>query len=322
MKATLALFSALFYGLILCSVDLASANWFNPNRPDGSLSAADSLAAFRPDSLAVGQINRLESGIANRDTAKAKADSVKRLTSAQLFSQRTFYLALHAGVGFQDLNGRENFAVDLESRARNRLGGGRILQPYEPVPFYFPGGVLAGLRLFNYADAVFKTHSFWYKQSGLIGDSLSGTNGQEEFYALQGHLAGVGMRLYIPQEILSERNYGHIYLEVVRYWDIVPAEIYTAHGSAEANRSAAGSGTEFQAGFMHSLATRWTWGAALSFFSSNWESSTRWNELLQVTQGEAMQWGGNALQLRFFLFFNPSLAPGLAEKPEAQAAKP
>jgi hypothetical protein len=311
-------------GLIFWSAFTVSAQWFNPQRPDGSLSAADSLAAFRPDSLDAAQFNRLESGaFSAQDTAKIKADSLKKLSSAQLFTQRKIFFAAHLGVGFQDLGGSEHFAADLDARTRARSGGGRVLQPYEPVHLYFPAGLMAAVRVLPYADAVLKTHSFWYQQSGLIGDSLSGP-GQEEFFALQGHLAGLGMRLYIPSEILSARNFGPIYGEVVRYWDVMPAEIYTPHGSVKASRQALGSATEFQVGFLHELATPWTWGGALSFFVTNWASSKRWNEFLQVTASDRVNWGGNALQFRFFLYFNPlSNSPSQASNPSSiQPAKP
>jgi hypothetical protein len=279
------------------------------------LSAADSLASFRPDSIDAQKFDAIENGRNSKDTAKAKQDTAVLASSLKLFLNRKPYYAAHAGVGFLDLNGREHFVAALEARRVAKQG--KILQPYENVNLYFPAGFLAGMRVFDYLDILAKTDAFWYRQTALLGDSLNGP-GTEEFYALQGQLLGLGLRLYIPQEILSARDHGHLYFEISRYFDLGATEIYSSYGSASAQWNPMGSTTEFQMGFMHSLDTRFTWSGALSFIHSSWVSNRTWNTILPNSGSQKVAWGGNALQMRFFLFWNPSYQPVI--KPSATKA--
>lgn len=277
-------------------------NWFAPNRPEGAVSSADSLASFRHDSLDAEKFRRIESGQSPKDTAKVKRDTAALASQLQQFLNRPPYFALHAGVGFLDLGGREHFITALETR-RQQTFRGRILQPYESVNLYFPAGLLAGIRVFPYADLVLKTHSFWLRQTALIGDSLNGA-GQEEYYAVQGHLAGLGAKVYVPLEILSAQGHGQFYLQALPYWDLGASEIYGSHGSAKAKWNPTGSGFELQLGFLHGNDARFTWTAALSYLHTSWTSKTTWNQILPDPDPGAVHWGGNALQIQFFLFWN------------------
>ncbi len=300
--------NALLVGLALGLWALAlpvrsDENWFAPNRPAGAVSSADSLASFRNDSLDAQKFRQIESGQSPKDTGKTKVDTAARASQLQQFLNRPPYFAMHGGVGFLDLSGREHFITALETRRQKTIRG-RVLQPYESVNLYFPAGLLAGQRIFPYADLVLKTHSFWLRQTALIGDSINGA-GQEEYYAIQGHLAGLGARVYVPLEILSAQGHGQLYVQAIPYWDLGASEMYGSHGSAKAEWSPAGSGFELQLGFMHGNDARFTWTAALSYLHTSWTSKTTWNQILPDPDKTAVKWGGNALQIQFFLFWNP-----------------
>jgi len=280
------------------------AQGFGTLSPGAGITPADSLPSFRPDSMDFEKIRQLENGRSSQDTGKGKSDTAAQARKIRLFFDRPPYFALHAGIGFLDLQGRENFVRALE--ATRLAEGDRILQPYESVTLNFPAGLLLGFRIAPYADLVLKTHSFWSTQSALLGDSLSGA-GTEEYYAIQGHLGGLGIRLYVPQEILSVKNHGLIYLEAIRFWDLAAVEIYSNHGAAKAQWEPQGSAFELQFGFMHNLQSKLTWSAALSFIHSGWSSDRSWSDILPLNDTNSVHWGGNALQMRFFLFWNPML---------------
>jgi hypothetical protein len=297
---------SLFLIGLICFPFQAHSQFFEPNRANRNLTPADSLAAFRPDSLDAGMIDRLESGRTAKDSLEGKNDSLKLVSSLKSFDQRPPTYALHLGIGFLDLQSAALFESDLNAKLTSARG--RLLQPYEPVHLYFPFGIEVGKRFFDYFDFIGKTHSFWYRQTGLYSDSALGRN-QESFFVVQGHLAGFGGKLYIPKEMLSAKNRGLVYLQIMRFWDVVGNEVYTDRGSAKAEWSPLGSATEIQLGFSQVLDASWTWSAALTFFHAGWKSPTPWNEVLQVTNTEPAQWGGNALQLRFYLFWNPKPLP-------------
>lgn len=280
-----------------------TTGWTAPT-PEGPITPADSLPAFRPDSLkdeAIRSVESRPSPFAGRPTAKDSADSV-----AALLRGRRPAVSIHVGVDFIDLDAKQVFSDALQARmTRDSL---TPLQPYEPVHLAFPIGIQAIVPIGPWFDVVARTHSYWYKQTAVLGKS--GITRGEESFASQAHLGGAGLRYYVPPSLLSVTGKLGLYIQGVYYWLLGGGELYTNHGAAPAEFDPAGSAWEIQLGFNRSMTKTIGITGNLGFLQQDFSSKRPWTDLV-VDKAPAgnVHWSSGALQASFNLSYNFGIGP-------------
>lgn len=280
--------------------------------PGAAPTAADSLAAFRPDSLKDRIIRSAESApspFARKPAPRDSADSV-----AAILRGRRPAVSVHAGVLFLDLDAKDVLQASLD--ARMRRDSLTALQPYEPVHLVIPAGIQALLPMGPWFDLVARTQSSWYRQTAVLG--RSGETAGEEYFAVQAHLAGAGLRYYLPPDLLSVTGKLGLFTQGVYYWLAGGGEIYTGHGSAPAEFEPAGSGWEIQVGFNRAVTRPWSVTGSLGFQSVAFASEKSWSDILVDDPPPGrVRWGGGALQASFNLWYHFGV-----ESPSARSSEP
>lgn len=289
-----------------------TTGWTTPT-PAGPVTPADSLPAFRPDSLkdeAIRSVESRPSPFAGKPTAKDSADSV-----AALLRGRRPAVSIHVGVNFIDLDAKQVFSDALQARmTRDSL---TPLQPYEPVHIALPIGIQAIVPIGPWFDVVAKTHSYWYEQTAVLG-RLGVTQGEESF-ASQAHLGGAGLRYYIPPSLLSVTGKLGLYFQGIYYWLLGGGELYTNHGSAPAEFDPAGSAWEIQLGFNRSMTRTMGITGNLGFLQQDYSSKKPWTDLVvDAAPTGKVHWSSGALQASFNLWYNFGI--GNAPRPTGQPA--
>jgi len=268
--------------------------------------AADSLPAFKSDSAAADPFQKVEAGPSlwssapsgpptSRDSLAAGDSAVRKLR------MRYPAVAVYLGVDFMDLDAKEYFNTALNARASGE--GLRILQPYEAVHLAFPLGIQALLPVSGYLDVVIKTHSYWYQQKAILGDTASRHAGDATFSA-QANLGGLGLRFYVPPPLLSVTGGLGLFAQGVAYWNLGRSELYSDRGSAPARFEPSGSGYEFQFGIQKEVTGPWQLSGAIGFLNQKFTSRKDWSEIIAFSPpaGKAA-WGGSALQATLNLWY-------------------
>ena len=286
------------------------------SRPAISQTAADSLPAFQSDSLRDEPFRRLESApavwSAVKDSGSDSAGGAARDSARRVLPARRPYLGIQGGVSFMDFSAKEVFNRFVDSLRAADSTRSRVLQPFEPVHLAFPISLVAGFPINRHFDAVAKTHSYWYKQTAILGDSMRAQG--EEWYAVQANLGGVGLRYYFPPDLLSVSGQLAFYVQGVCFWNLGGTEIYSPHGHAGARFSPTGSAYELQMGFRQALTKAWAFNGSLGFLKQDYASRTAWSRLLPraAPEGE-VAWGSTALEaslnLLYFFGFTPEAGP-------------
>jgi hypothetical protein len=280
----------------------------------GPLTPADSLPVFRPDSLRDGAIRAAESApspFARRRTTRDSADSV-----AALLRGRRPGISVHLGLNFLDLDAKDVFNTSLQARLlRDSLAA---LQPYEPVHIAIPAGIQAMLPVGPHFDLMAKTHSYWYRQTAVLG--RGGSAAGEEFYAVQAHLGGAGLRYYIPPDLLSVSGQLGIYVQGIYYWLLGGGEIYTNHGSAPARFDPQGSAFEIQAGFSRAISRPIQLSGSLGYIQQDYASDREWSSLVASNPPPGkVRWSAGAIQASFSLWYHFGV-PSRSAVPAGQAS--
>jgi hypothetical protein len=289
-----------------------TAGWTSPAGPP---TPADSLPSFRPDSLRDGAIRAVESApspFTRGRTARDSADSV-----AALLRGRRPGISVHLGLNFLDLDAKDAFNSSLQARlARDSLAA---LQPFEPVHIAIPVGLQAMLPMGPHFDLMAKTHSYWYRQTAVLG--RDGNAVGEEFYAVQAHLGGAGLRYYIPPDLLSVTGRLGIYVQGIYYWLLGGGEIYTNHGSAPARFDPQGSAFEIQVGFNRVVSKPIQFSGSLGYIQQDYASDRPWSSLIATNPppGE-VRWSAGAIQASFSLWYHFGVTSRDAGQPGPQGA--
>lgn len=280
--------------------------------------AADSLPAFKTDSAAVDPFRQVEAGPSpwSQSPAVAPATLADSLaagdSTVRKLRTRLPALAGYLGVDFMDLDAKEVFNNSLNARASGQ--GLRVLQPYEAVHLAFPVGIQALLPVSGYLDLVAKTHSYWYEQKAILGDSASRHAGDAR-YAAQANLGGLGLRFYVPPTLLSVTGGLGIFAQGVAYWNLGRSELYSDHGAAPARFEASGSGYEIQFGIQKEVTGPWQLSGAIGFLKQDFTSREEWSEIIALSPPEGKAaWGSSAIQATLNLWYrfgfpSPSAVP-------------
>ena len=277
---------------------LAQAQWM-PTTP-----SADSLPAFQADSLRDKPFRQVEAGPSPwaGGLAKKKPGLGNQNATSDDWKKRRPFAALYVGVSFMDFDGKAKFNNYLEAkRLQDSLS--RTLQAFEPVHMAFPGGILAGWPVNAYLDVVAKTHSYWYKQSAVLGDSVSAR--EEEWYAVQANLGGIGLRYNVPPAFLSVSGRLGFYTQGIMYWNLGSSRVYSRYGTAWARYRPLGSGYEFQFGFQQAMSKPWFLTGSLGFVRQEFTSRLPWSAVIPVAApaGNAA-WSSSALAASVILQYN------------------
>lgn len=287
---------------------------------------ADTLPAFRTDSAAADPFKKVEAGpsmwSANPTAAAktARSDSAAGDTVTARLRNRHPAVSVYLGVDFMDFDAKETFQAALEARrARDSL---KILQDYEPVHLAFPIGLQAVLPVSGYLDLVAKTHSYWYKQTAVLGDKASNHSG-EEWFAVQANLAGVGLRYYVPPAFLSVTGGLGLFAQAIVYWNVGNTAIYTPYGEAVADFDPLGSGYEIQFGLQQALTGPWRLSGGIGFIQQEFASSSDWSDVLTraVPPGKA-HWGSSSILASINLWYHFGVDSGAASQAAQPAAPP
>ena len=283
----------------------------------GFSQTADTLPAFKPDSAVQDPFRKVEAGPSPWSADPTASPQAKRDSGAapdtvtDRLRKRLPAVSVYLGVDFMDFDAKQAFQASLDFReTRDSL---IILQEYEPVHLAFPIGIQAAIPISGYLDVVAKTHSYWYKQTAVLGDKASNHVG-DEWYAVQANLAGLGLRFYIPPAFLSVTGGLGLYTQAVLYWNAGNSEIYSNHGSAEAGFEATGSGYEFQFGMQQALKGPWRLAGAIGFLQQDFTSKQAWSDVIGYAPpaGKA-HWGSSSIQATLNLWYHfgaDSQAPG------------
>ncbi|MDQ3002868.1 MAG: hypothetical protein M3Y08_16600, partial [Fibrobacterota bacterium] len=216
--------------------------------------SADSLPVFKPDSAVADPFRKVEAGPSpwsanpTASVPKTKSDSLARTdTVTDKLRRRHPAVSAYLGVDFIDFDAKSIFKASLETRRlRDSLG---LLQDYESVHLAFPVGIQAVMPVSGYLDLVAKTHSYWYKQTAILGDRNKRHAG-DEWFAVQANLGGLGLRYYVPPSLLSVTGSLGLFVQGLLYWNLGNSQIYTPYGSAGARFEPFGSGYEIQFGML------------------------------------------------------------------------
>lgn len=284
---------------------------------EGLSQTADSLPAFKPDSAVQDPFRKVESGPSPWSADPTASPQAKRDSGAApdtvtgRLRKRLPAVSVYLGVDFMDFDAKQAFQASLDFR--RTADSLIILQEYEPVHLAFPIGIQAVLPISGYLDLVAKTHSYWYRQTAVLGDKASNHAG-DEWYAVQANLAGLGLRFYVPPAFLSVTGSLALYAQAVLYWNAGNSEIYSNHGSAEAEFEAAGSGYEFQFGMQKALQGPWRLAGAIGFLQQDFTSKQAWSGVIgSIPPAGNAHWGSSSIQATLNLWYHfgaGSQAPG------------
>jgi hypothetical protein len=299
--------------------------------------SADSLPAFKSDTSDLDPFRKAESagspfaakpGTLGADSGAGRIDSVTRMLRL-----RTPGISLYLGVDFFDFSAKEKFVINLQNRAkRDSLD---IPQNFEPVHLAFPIGLQAVFPISDYLDLVAKTHSYWYKQTAILGTRATKIHAGDEWYAVQGNLAGFGMRYSLPPALLSVTGQLGLYIQGIWYWNLGNTQIYSPYGNARADFNPSGSGYEILLGYQKAVSKPWVLSGAIGFIHQEFQSKNTWRSLLiHSPPSGKVSWGSSAIQanLNLWYYFGikappinvpaaPTLAPA-AIKPVPVESKP
>lgn len=291
--------------------------------PSPSAQSADSLPSFRTDSAAADPFKKVEAGpsvwSANPTAAPktTRSDSISADTVTERLRNRHPAVSLYLGVDFMDFDAKETFQAALEAR---RAGDSlKVLQDYEPVHLAFPIGLQAVFPVSGYLDLVAKTHSYWYKQTAILGDQASNHSG-DEWFAVQANLAGVGLRYYVPPAFLSVTGGLGLFAQGIVYWNVGNTSIYTPYGEALADFDPLGSGYEIQFGLQKAVTGPWLMSGGIGFIQQEFASSSDWSHVLNraVPPGKA-HWGSSSILASLNLWYHFGVR-GAASKAVPQGA--
>ena len=249
-----------------------------------SSTLVDSLAAFKSDSALADPFQKVESGAAAfgtkpssvSDTGSKRTDSV-----TALIKKRRPGVSLYLGIDFIDHSSKTNFQNSLI--ARDSAQGLNTLQGYEPVHLTFPVGLEVNIPLSPYLDWVVKFHSYWYKQTAILQNSVTKTPAGDEWFVVQGNLVGTGIKYCIPPALLSVTGQLGLTVQGIWYWNLGNSEMYTRYGNAKAEFGPLGSGYEIQLGFQQEVTKPWTISGGLGFLHQEYASKNSWGQILKYS---------------------------------------
>lgn len=275
--------------------------------------AADSLPAFKSDSAAQDPFRQVESGPSpfgvkpaaasggRPDTGAVHIDSV----TSQLRKRRPG-ISVYLGVDFIDFNAKEKFQNSLAARITGDSSlSPSPLQPYELVHLAFPVGMQASYPISTYLDLVAKTHSYWYKQTAILGNKTTNTHAADEWYAVQANLGGAGIRYCLPPALLSVSGQLGLYTQGIWYWNLGNSEIYTPYGHATSSFRPLGSGYELQFGFQKAMTKPWQVTGAIGFIHQQFSSTQEWKDVLAYAPPPGkVGWASSSIQATLNLWYN------------------
>ncbi|MDB5103591.1 MAG: hypothetical protein JWP91_1280 [Fibrobacteres bacterium] len=284
--------------------------WIAGAAVPSSSQTADTLPAFKPDSAIQDPFRKVEAGPSPWSAAptavpKTRADSAAADTVTERLRKRHPAFSVYLGVDFMDFDAKDAFRTSLAVReARDSAIGLKTLQDFEPVHMAFPIGLQAVFPVGPYLDVVAKTHSFWYKQTAVLGDRNSNHAG-DEWYAVQSNLGGVGIRYYIPPSFLSVTGGLGLFMQGLLYWNLGGSELYTPYGSAQARFNPSGSAYEIQFGMQQALTGPWRLAGAIGFLQQDFTSDQAWTGIMRYAPptGKA-HWGSSAVQATLGLWYH------------------
>ncbi len=274
--------------------------------------SADSLPAFKPDSAVQDPFRKVEAGPSPWSSRPADTGSIRPMSRSDSLAQKDSVTArlrhrhpavsVYVGIDFIDLDAKE--ALGSVVAARVQKDSLKILQGYDPVHLAFPLGFQAIYPVGAYLDLVVKTHSYWYKQTAVLGDKASNHVG-DEWFAVQANLGGAGLRYYVPPSLLSVTGGLGLYAQGVLFWNLGNSEMYTPYGSAPARFDPFGSGYEFQFGIQQTLSGPWLLSGAIGFLHQDFKSGHSWSHImiLNPPAGEA-HWASSAIQASLNLWYH------------------
>lgn len=287
--------------------------------------SADSLPAFKPDSAVQDPFRKVEAGpsawSANPTAAapKSKSDSLAQTdTVTARLRRRHPAVSAYLGIDFFDLDAKEALGAVVTARvAKDSL---KVLQNYDPVHLAFPIGLQAILPLNGYLDLVVKTHSYWYKQTAILGDRNS-RHADDEWFAVQANLGGIGVRYYIPPSLLSVTGGLGLYAQGVYFWNLGNSEMYTPYGSAPARFDATGSAYEIQMGIQQTLSGPWQLSGGIGFLQQDFKSGNSWSDIIVFSPPAGkVHWGSSAILASLNLWYHFGVKSGV--KSDTTAAVP
>ena len=249
----------------------------------------DSVSAvFRADSAKAAAIRSVEAGQVKQDSTTLERDDSLMVKQRR----RTPYIGVSLGISFVDNSAKSLFSTYMTTQAS--VDSSDIVQPQDPVQIIFPGGFLLGFPLFPYLDVWLRTEHFWSRVNGLTQKDNNAP--REYWYAVQGHLVGLGARYLVPVSLLSVNGQPGLYAAYTHFWSFGPTGIYAPTGSLRAKSDPAGAGYEVQVGYQQDYDKRFTFTGGLSFASLTFASDDSWRKILPTAPDEPAQWTLQALR--------------------------
>ncbi len=301
-------FYFIFFLTLLFSVAVQNT-WADP----AEMTREDSLAAGIIDGISVPDsvhANEVQKNLKNLPSAPRnpygrheqgapiQSDSLSRRDSVNINREASQpYLSLFFMAAFNDFPERRLLAKELDSLARAQKKS--TLQAFEEVHIAFPVGLELGFPIGNYLDLFTKSHSFWYRQIAVLGDSISSPDFQ---YAVYGNLLGLGLRFYLPTQLISLNQYGDFHLAFTWFWDFGFSGIYSPWGEVKSNPvpQAIGNGYEVKLGYERSMWGAWRVLVAAGYSKLSLSSDQNWKSLIPSTgTNEKAEWDLKALQFTF-----------------------
>ncbi len=284
-----------------------------PDPAAAQMPFADSLPAFKTDSATQDPFRKVESGPSPFGVKPAEAPGARPDTGAHhidsvtaLLRKRHPGISIYLGVDFIDFNAKEKFQNALAARITGDSSlSPSPLQPYELVHLAFPVGIQASYPIGTYLDLVAKTHSYWYKQTAILGNKATNTHAADEWYAVQANLGGVGMRYCLPPALLSVTGQLGLYTQGIWYWNLGNSAIYTPYGNAPSFFRPTGSGYEIQFGFQQAMTKPWQLTGAIGFIHQQFSSSQAWKDIIAHSPPPGnVSWASSSIQANLNLWYN------------------
>ncbi len=255
----------------------------------------------------------------HKDSSSGKFDSLETL-----LSKRSLGISIYLGVDFIDFGGKENFQKALTTRiatdAPTHTDSLKALQNFESVHLAFPVGVQAVLPISAYLDVVAKTHSYWYKQTAILGNRITNAHAADEWYAVQANLIGTGIRYYLTPALLSVTGQLGLYTQGVWYWNLGHTELYSPYGNAPAVFNPFGSGYEIQLGFQQAILKPWKLTGSIGYLHQEFKSEKQWQNLLAYAAPSGkVAWNSSSVQANLNLWYHFGVVSQIPLKKPAPA---
>ncbi|MBF0432964.1 MAG: hypothetical protein HQK83_16895 [Fibrobacteria bacterium] len=321
----------------------ASVDYVNqPDTHISESDSSSDSSVFLSDSIASDSLNPLFDSLSFKEPVKI-SDSSKTIEKPsrrkiyfglQLGVQFTDFT--QADLFAEDLNAyiQQKYSRDSSHATNNyvkdsvsyKSNSSKVLQPFDNVIWSLPFGAFIGIPVTRYLDICLSTQFFTKEQEAIIEtvspdityyekpdsnqaaiavNTVSGTiRNISRTYTTFANLGGIGLKFYIPKQVLSVKGDKTLYFSYTHLWNIGGTQFWSSAGSEMVPYSLFGTGYELSLGF---LLNNWKYigvNGNISLVHLNFPVRGDWTDILLQDEIEGnYELEFNALKFNFQLVY-------------------